>query len=131
MTNKKINWANDAETDLCEELMEFVLSCGNFGEKGGMSNTVAMVVSQNQSLKFLFRNLQMRGEHNWKTLNGKPWLRPFAWLYQAQRYFRKGMGRKNAFSELKKDVKNGKERYVMLKRLRAEKNGCTEDNGKE
>ena len=119
LSSENIHWADSAEIDLCEELMEFVLSCGNFGNKMGMSNTVAMVVSQNQSLHALLRNLQKRGEYNWKILEKYPKLRPFAGVYQLFRYVNKGLKRENAISELPKDIESGRKRDRMLKRLGA------------
>ena len=85
----------------------------------GMSNTVAMVVSQNQSLHALLRNLQKRGEYNWKILEKYPKLRPFAGVYQLFRYVNKGLKRENAISELPKDIESGRKRDRMLKRLGA------------
>ena len=119
LPSEKIHWADAAATDLCEELMEFVLSCGNFGNKMGMNNTVSMVVSQNQSPYAFLRNLQKRGEYNWKILKKYPGLRPFAGVYQLFRYIRKGLKRENAISELRKDIKSGRKRDRMLKRLGA------------
>lgn len=119
LSSDNIHWADSAEIDLCEELMDFVLSCGNFGNKMGLSNTVAMVVSQNQSLHTLLRNLQKRGEYNWKILEKHPGLRPFAGVYQLFRYVNRGIKREKALSELPKDIESGRRRDRMLKRLDA------------
>lgn len=119
LSTEKIHWADAAEADLCEELMEFILSCGNFGNKMGINNTVSMVVSQNRSLHVLLKNLQKRGEYNWKLLEKHPGLRPFAGVYQLSRYISKGLKRENALSELHKDIKSGRKRDRMLNRLGA------------
>ena len=117
LPTKKNHWAESADSVLCNELMEFVLSCGDFGRKQGMSNTVSMIVSQNQGGISLFRNLQQRGVSNWTALRQYPFLRPLAWVYQGCRYLRKGIGRKSALVEIKKELSNGKKRNILLKKL--------------
>lgn len=117
LSEDKVNWTSEADPILCNELMEFVLSCGNFGRKQETSNAVSMIVSQNQGFFTLFKNLQERGKNNWKTLEKYPFLQPFAWIYQGCRYIRKGMGRKNALGEFKKELADGKNRNRLLKSI--------------
>lgn len=117
LPNENIQWAEDAEEDLTSELMEYVLSCGNFGRKMGMHNSVSVIVVQNPNPITLFKNLQERGEDNWTLLETHPALRSFAWIYQGMVYIRKGLGRENAFREFWKDRKAGKRRRKMLERL--------------
>lgn len=114
-------WTERADLDLCNELMEFILDCGDFGIRHGMDNTVSMIVSQNQGAFSLFKNLQLRGVNNWKTLKKHSYLKPFAWIYQSCRYIRKGMERKNPFREFRKDYVNGKRRNKLLKKLGVKK----------
>ena len=114
---KNIHWADSADSDLCYELMDFVLACGNFGRKQGTSNKVAMIVSQNQGVISLFKNLQQRGVSNWAALRQYPFLRPLAWIYQGCRYLKKGIEENNSLVEIKKKLSDGKKRNVMLKKL--------------
>ena len=117
LPTENIHWAENADSDLCIELMEFVLGCGDFGRKQAANNTVSMIVSRNQGIFTLFRNLQHRGLSNWNALRKYPFLRPLAWIYQGCRYIRRGMGRKNALGELKKELSDGKKRDRLLKEL--------------
>ena len=121
LPNDNIHWADGSDAGLCADLMDYVLSCGNFGRKQGTNNTVSMIVSQNQGITTLFKNLQARGESNWKALEKHSWLRPFAWMYQGCRYVKKGFGRKNAMGEFRKDLADGKKRDQLLKRMGVKK----------
>lgn len=117
LSTEKMHWAENADLGLCHELMEFVLACGNFGNKKGNNNIVSMIVSRNQGIITFFRNLQKRGISNWSTLRKYPFLRPLAWIYQGCRYIRRGMGRKIPLKELRMDFVEGKKRDKLLKML--------------
>ena len=83
----------DPETvdQLAEELLNYTFDCGNFGFKLGQNNTVTMIMSHGKGVGGFFRNLQKRGEGNGEILSTNPELRPFAWIYQAGRYVKKGL----------------------------------------
>ena len=114
---EKIHWTKNVDFGVCDELMEFVLACGNFGRKEGTNNTVAMIVSQNQGVISLFRNLQQRGASNWIVLRKYPFLRPLAWIYQGCRYLRKGIEGNNSLVKIKKGVSDGIKRNALLNKL--------------
>ena len=111
-----IQWCRNAEKKLCEELIENLLSSGNFDRKRGKGAAVE-VVSSNIVRKGLFRNLQAAGEHNWKAYHKHKWLKPFAWIYQVYRYVKKGFQAKRG-GNLKEDLVRGKQRSGLLKRLK-------------
>ena len=111
-----IQWCRNAEKKLCEELIENLLSSGNFDRKRGKGAAVE-VVSSNIVRKGLFRNLQAAGEHNWKAYHKHKWLKPFAWIYQVYRYVKKGFQAKRG-GNLKEDLVRGRQRSGLLKRLK-------------
>ncbi len=95
-------WCADADTALCEQLMEYILSCGNFGSK--MTSDAA--ISENafafaSTPRMAFKLLQMQGLTNWKAAKKYKLLRPFAWIYQAFRYAFRGLKREGAFSKIR------------------------------
>ena len=112
-------WCMGVDDTLCEALADYAFECGNFGHKAGASNTVAMVVSHGAGFRAFFRNLQQRGEANWKAYQRHHALRPFCWIYQGFRYARLGLKRENALLNLKKDYAAGKERNALMKALGA------------
>ena len=124
-------WCMDVDEALCEAMAEYAFECGNFGQKAGTSNTVAMVLSHGHGVKGFFRNLQHRGEANWKAYQKHHVLKPFCWIYQALRYARFGLRRDNALVNLKKDYASGKKRNDLMKALGATRLVEREEKGKK
>ena len=93
-----------ADPAVCEQFMEYILQCGNFGRKQKADED--SMVSKNfltsaRTVKGTVLFLQKRGLINWKAAKKYPILRPFAWLHQAFRYLRKGLRRKGNMEKLK------------------------------
>lgn len=117
--NPSVMWCREIDDQVCADLLLYVLDCANFGAKAPMNNTVTMVLSHGKGVTGLFRNLQKRGENNWKALKKYPFLQPFAWIYQGFRYAVKGMERDHALSELGKDLVASKRRNRLMEALEA------------
>lgn len=99
-----ISWCMDADEDLCRELIAVIMRRGNFGRKIGDSSRTIQAMNEIASISNLPKQLQQRGEANWKMLKKYPFLKPFAWIYQLFRYIHKGLSRKNAIHQLSQDV---------------------------
>ena len=112
---EEISWCSGANETLCRQLMETLLSSGNFGRKKGSGSRVEAVAINIQQRGF-FRNLQVVGKANWKTLKRFPWLSPFAWLYQIFRYCRQ-MLRTGRRSRTFGDLRCSREKRSMMKKL--------------
>ena len=112
-----IQWCKDADPELCAELMESLLSSGNFDRKRGRGTAIETVTS-NIARKGLFRYLQIASEHNWKAYHRHKWLKPFAWLYQIGRYAKQGFQAKRSGAQLKEDIERGKRRKELLKKMK-------------
>ena len=110
-----IQWCQNADADLCAELMENLLSSGNFDRKRGKGSAVESVTS-NITRIGLFRYLQTAGEYNWKAYHKYKWLKPFAWLYQIGRYAKQGFQAKRG-GQLSEDIARGRQRSELLKQL--------------
>lgn len=115
--SNSIQYCKSADKELCEELIENLLSSGNFDRKRGKGSAVESVTS-NIVRKGLFRYLQTAGEHNWKAYRKHKWLKPFAWFYQICRYAKKGVQAKRSGGQLKEDVTRGRQRKKLLKKLK-------------
>lgn len=117
---EEITWCKDADTALCDKLMEYLLKQGNFGRKlPKHSNTVIYTMNFAQNIPALFRRLQQRGCINWKALERHPWLKPFAWLYQICRYIYLALHREHPFRQLWLEVSQSRQQDSILKRLGA------------
>ena len=82
-----ITWCASADEKACDDMMQYVMDCGNFGHAQNAleSGQAARVPSIRHPIQ-LFRYLQARGEENWGALKKHKWLKPFAWLYQICHY---------------------------------------------
>ena len=114
--SENIHWCKDADSELCAELMESLLSSGNFDRKRGKGSSVEGVVSIIRR-KGLFKSLQTSGEYNWKAYHKHKWLKPFAWAYQIGRYAKKGLQAKRSGTQLKEDIARGRRRTELLQKL--------------
>ena len=111
-------WCADADPALCDQLMEYVLSCGNFGNKKTLdSDSSESVLMNARTPRAFFKLLQSEGVKNWKAANEHRLLRPFAWIYQFVRYLSKGLDRKQAFTNLKKEYVAARKRSKMFDAL--------------
>lgn len=96
-------WCAGADARLCDELMEYILECGEFGRKEERDGRAANMIRRSKGLTGLFRHLQNSGCRNWKLIRRFPWLKCMAWLYQIFRSVRLWLLRDHPFRRLKDD----------------------------
>ena len=127
-------WCSQADRKLCKQLMDYVVTCGNFGntrsENIGTGENFFYFGSTPRSFIGL---LQERGLVNWGMAQKHTVLRPFAWLYQIIRYALKGFNREDAPAELVKEYRAAKQRIAMFEALgvrRSSKGLAVYRNGK-
>ena len=111
-------WCAGADVAVCAQLMDYVLSSGNFGNKRTSDSDITEnVIAYAITPRALYRLLQRQEVHNWRAAQKYPFLRSLAWLYQAGRYIRRGLLRKGAFGKLKKEYNNANERIELFKAI--------------
>ena len=111
-------WCAAADDDLCDELMEYVSACGNFGNLKQSDDAVSEnVFTFMRSPGAAIKLLQKRGLANWKATRKHAWLRPFAWIYQANRYLFRGLHREKAGSKILTEYRMAKRRNKMFDAL--------------
>lgn len=112
------DWCSCADESLCIQLFDYVVSSGNFGRKRVSDEDISEnVIAYARTPKLAFKLLQQQGLKNWKLTKKYRFLRPFAWIYQANRYIIKGMKRNNAASKLKTEYMEAKKRTAMFDKL--------------
>lgn len=110
---KSVTWCSEADDELCDTLMESLLTSGNFGKKNDMGNNVERTITSFKK-QGLLRYLQTAGENNWEAYHKHPSLRPLCWFYQIFRYTKQGLTRRG---KLKDDMERGRQRYELLQKL--------------
>ncbi len=123
---KELRFCQEADLELCETLLEYIIEQGNFGQKKGVKGNAAVNVLTIRDLPTFFVLLQKRGLRTWKILKKYPALKPFAWFYQLCRYARMGLQRKHPFRKLKEEYAQSKIRDDFFNRL-----GVAREAGKE
>ena len=111
-------WCAGADEGICRQLMDYVLESGNFGSKRVDDQSVSenvFVYARNPIATF--KLLQKRGMKNWTLARRCALVRPFAWLYQAGRYVKRGLLQRHAAEALKTAHANAKKRRAMLDAL--------------
>ncbi len=111
-------WCSDEDENLCRQLMDYVLSCGNFGEKKTSDADISKnIFAYASTPKMAFRLLQKQGLANWEVVKKYKILRPFAWIYQLFRYLNKGLGRDHASSKLREEYREARDRLALFDAL--------------
>ena len=111
-------WCSSADEDICHELMDYILNCGNFGNKRKDDRSISeniFVYARNPIA--VLKLLQTRGMVNWTAGKRYVFLRPFAWIYQAGRYIKRGLSQPNASVELKTAYVESRKRRAMFDAL--------------
>ena len=111
-------WCADADPALCGQLMDYVVACGNFGNKKKSDDDIMEhVFTFAISPKAWFKLLQKQGLINWKAAKENKLLRPFAWIYQLFRYIIKGLKGDRAFFRIKTEYAAAKKKTAIFDAL--------------
>ena len=111
-------WCDEVNEDDCNILLDYVMKSGNFGNKWVTAEAISEnVIAHANTPQKAFKLLQNRGLINWKASQNHKALRMFAWLYQAIRYFIKGMKRHNPTQRIINEYKAAKKRNEMFHKL--------------
>lgn len=84
--SENITWCNCADDELCHELFNHVVVCGNMGNK--RTDTLQKAFDYKGGPIEMLKNLQKSGKSSWKVLEKLPFLVVFAWLYQLCHYIK-------------------------------------------
>lgn len=111
-------WCADVDHNLCELMMNYILSSGNFGNKWTSSEAVSQTVfTYTRGPVATFKWLQQRGLVNWKAAQKYKILRPFAWIYQGIRYIILGVSQEGSFSIIRQEYEEAKKRTDLFEAL--------------
>ncbi len=111
-------WCMKADQALCEQLMDYILSCGNFGNKWEPDfRAGTKILSYVNRPLALLSMLQKNGIEKWEAARKNPVLRPFAWIYQVGEYIAKGSSRNQSVSNLRLEFSFIKKRNAMFDSL--------------
>ena len=112
-----ITWAQQADDTLCDTLMEYIITQGNFGRKFDEGSNNAIKAMSVKNLALLCSYIQHTGITNWKAIEKYPFLKPFAWIYQIFHYIHIIFQRKHPFKQLREEYTQSNIRNNMFEQL--------------
>ncbi len=90
--SRDIHWCASCVGDpICDELLDYILLHGNFGQKIAPKTTTVSIVRLFRNPIRGLRTAQTFGKRTWALLPAHPWLTPFAWAYQIRRWVQHGL----------------------------------------
>ncbi len=110
-------WCADADEKLCASLMDYVFNCGNFGNKWENEEHRSKLITYSRTPRAALKLFREIGVQNWKAAQKYRILRPLAWLYQAGRFFLKGITQKGSIIALKAEFDEAGRRNRMFDAL--------------
>ena len=109
-------WCQKVDVSICEQLMDYIFSCGNFGIKHkDESHTRVQALTYTRTPIAALRYIQARGIHNWNAAKKCYFFRLFAWIYQILRYIKKGHD--NSSKDIMTEYVIAKERRILFDAL--------------
>ena len=113
---KDVHW--DAYEPVCDELLEYILSRGNFGRKeSSLKRSTVFILKQFRNPFHGLATAQRNGLINWKATKKHPILKPFAWCYQFGRWIKKGLKGGITPSKLNDARSSAKEEAGLVEKL--------------
>lgn len=115
---KNYSWfTHYTDAPICDELMEYILSHGNFGRKDSTGSTTVTVIRILRNPIRGIKEAQEIGCRTWTLLKGHSWLRPFAWIYQIYRWLKRGIQRGVTISSVASSAQTEQIETDFLRRL--------------
>lgn len=123
--SESIRWCQQANAELCDQLMDYVLEQGNFGSKQtDVGSKVTRLLGMHKGIGERLRLLQISGLNHWSVVKRYPFFKPFAWIYGGCRYARLTFGRKNALGLFQKEKRKSEQQEEMYEGLGLSWNRC-------
>ncbi len=110
--------AYDADRNECYELLQYILTSGNFGQAQAADDTkVTMVLKRNRSLVQRVRMMYRNGNIHWKETHKHSLLPPFAFAYQLIRYIKEMNKRGISIGRIGSIARQHKKKQDMFDRM--------------
>ena len=118
LKEENITWCMGADETSCENLLEYIINCGNFGRarESWESGEITKIPSPRHPIRLL-KYLQERGKKGWTLCRKYPALKSVAWAYQLNRYIRIAKESKAKGITVKETYDKGSMRRDMFNKL--------------
>lgn len=114
--DEELHWCS--YEPVCDELMEYILSQGNFGRKEDpLKSSVTAILKKFRNPFHGLATAQHNGMINWKAARKHRILWPFAWCYQLGRWTRKGLKGGVTIGQLEEASASAKDNATLMEKL--------------
>lgn len=115
--SKNITWCG-MPNNISDKYIEYVLGKGNYVVKQEQreTKTISVLRTFRNPLKGII-SAQRIGIRTWELLSDYPWLKPFAWIYQIQRWIRHGLENKVGIASLRNAICKSRKEKSLLEEL--------------
>ena len=117
LRTKNITWCSEADMDVCDKLMKFIMGQGDFGKKKEGNDKAVKVFTGYNSPRLILGKLQEIGISEWNHVNAFPFLEKFAWVYGGVFAVKTALQQKKDLCEVVQNVYEGRRRAQMFGRL--------------
>ena len=114
---KDSTWYEDADKDTCDELLEYLIMQGNFGEKARYSDKEIKIITESIGPGGLFRRLDRSASYSMPIIAKYPLLRPVGWTYQIGRFFFKGIFSGKNIHQHGEEINKGRQRKKLFEKM--------------
>ena len=115
-----IKWCDKADIKVCRELMAYIMSSGNFGNKelnNIQRRETIEALTNNQGLFQKIILLQKYGEQSWTLIEKYSFFKPFAWIYQLIHSIKKRIQAKISIAEMVTEYRESQSRKKLFESL--------------
>lgn len=116
--DKTVTWCNQADKELADDLLEYILDKGNFGRRDSVSNLTVHTMRYFNNPISAMKYLTKGGIVHWKAAQKHKILVPFAWIYQIGHLINMGLNRKENVSTFIEETKQSKRESNLLNNLK-------------
>ncbi|MBR5947269.1 MAG: nucleotidyltransferase family protein [Clostridia bacterium] len=115
--NKELTWCADADPEVCDSLLNYIIDKGNFGIKAGREGYVASVFLRSTNPFKILARLQQKGRKGWDKAEKYAVCRPFAWIHALCMEIKQIRGKNISISKMNDLKKEGLRQRQFIESL--------------
>ena len=118
---KERKWCEYVSEDVCDEVMDYFFTQGDFGKKAGTIDSSVKAIAEMSEIDGFFRRINRSSEYSMPIVRKYPVLRPIGWIYQIGRYITKAVSEKNSIDSFQNELSKGKKRKELFEKIKVQK----------
>lgn len=112
-----ITWCISVDAEVCDALMDYMVSQGDFGRKAGLTDVGVKLIIDSTGKEGVLHRFNKSCQYSMPLIAKYPILKPIGWLYQVCRYIYKIMKRKYGFKSFIGDLTTSRQRRNLFETI--------------